>query len=303
MDFKIWSRIPRECFTFTFPIETGLTRRRVFWANDSPGLYQRRDYFSTIAAKVRVYRQDVAQINSNALTLAPEQKTSSATPDTVKVDAIVFCTGWISTNPLYSHSLALSLGLPVPLSEQDPAEVSLWEKSISSRSSTVLSQFPILRQQPKHHKEQPQCTPFRLYKGMVPPSDAVDHSIVFLGRVFVANNFRIAEVQALWAVAYLDGKIHHANPDSGDDSLFDERKRMEEEVADTVAWCRERYLSKGQAGNWFFYDVISYTDMILEQLGLQSHRRKGWFRNLFAPCFANDLKGIVDEYKMVYSAG
>lgn len=204
-------------------------------------------------------------------------------------------------SPLYSHSLALSLGLPVPVSEQDPGETSRWEKGVNASYSAVLSQFPILRQQPKYYKEEPQCTPFRLYKGMVPPSDAFDHSIVFLGKLFTTNNFRLAEVQALWAVAYLDGKILHANPNGGSDSPLDEKDQREKEVTDTVAWCRQRYLRKGQAGNWFFYDVISYTDMILEQLGLRSHIRKGWFRNLFAPCYASDLKRIVDEYKEVYS--
>lgn len=169
--------------------------------------------------------------------------------------------------------------------------------------STVLKKFPVLRQQPKYHQDKPPeslCTPFRLYKGMTPPSDAIDHSIVFLGKIFVSNNFRLAEVQALWAVAYLDGKISHAKSDSGGDSQLDEKEQREEEIANTVAWCRQRYPRKGKAGNWFFYDVISYTDMILRQLGLQSHRRKGWFRNFFAPCTASDLKEIVDEYKQIY---
>lgn len=284
------------------PSLSGLTCQSVFWANDSPGVCQRRDYFSTIAAQVRVYRQDVTRLDPNSLILAPKENTSSLELDKIYVDAIVFCTGWISANPLYSHSLALSLSLPVPLSEQDPVEASLWEESMNLKSSAVLSNFPLLRQQPECYKHQPRCTPFRLYKGMAPPSDTVDHSIVFLGKIVVSNNFRLAEVQALWAVAYLDGNILHANPSVRGDCPLGEKEQREEEVADTAAWCRQRYPSKGQAGNWFFYDVISYTDMILEQLGLQSHRRKGWFRNLFAPCFASDLRGIVSEYKQIYSA-
>ena len=287
---------------FGFSVETDLTRRRVFWANDSPGSCQHRDLFSTIAARVHVYRQDIARLESNALVLAPKEQAHSPTQDTVDVDAIVFCTGWLLMSPLYSHSLADSLGLPVPLSEQDRAKISSWEKSMSARSSTVLAKFPILRQQPKYHKSQSHCTPLRLYKGMAPPSDAVNHSIVFLGKLSTTNNFLLAEVQALWAVAYLDGKILRANPNRGDKTRLDEKEQREEEVLDVLAWCRQRYPNRGQAGNWFFYDVISYTDMILEQLGLQSHRRKGWFQTLFAPFFASNLKNIVDEYKRVHSA-
>ena len=68
-------------------------------------------------------------------------------------------------------------------------------------------------------------------------------------------------------------------------------------MAMTVAWDRRRYLNKGQLGSWFYFDVVAYADMLLEQLGLSSHRQKGWFGNLMDPCFASDLKGLVDEYK------
>lgn len=41
---------------------------------------------------------------------------------------------------------------------------------------------------------------------MTPIADIQDHSIVFLGRMVVFH-LRVAEVQALWAVAYLEGKL------------------------------------------------------------------------------------------------
>ena len=105
----------------------------------------------------------------------------------------------------------------------------------------------------------------------------------------VGNNFRTAEVQALWAVAYLDGRIKVDQSDA------------ERDVATTVAWDRRRYLNKGQLGSWFYYDVVAYADMLLEQLGLTSHRRKGWFGNLMDPCFASDLQGLSGEYKARYA--
>lgn len=105
----------------------------------------------------------------------------------------------------------------------------------------------------------------------------------------VGNNFRTAEAQALWALAYLDGRIKDL-PAEG---------QIEREVAETVAWDRRRYLNKGELGSWFYYDVVDYADALLEQLGLDSHRKgKGWYGDLVDPCFASDLKGLTQEYVM-----
>jgi len=43
------------------------------------------------------------------------------------------------------------------------------------------------------------------------------------------------------------------------------------------------------------FELVGYTDELLEQLGLKSYR-KGWWRDLFAPCMASDFKGLKEEY-------
>ena len=88
----------------------------------------------------------------------------------------------------------------------------------------------------------------------------------------------------MWATAYLDGKL--ALPS------LEERR---EEVALFIAWCRRRYLSNGEGGNWMTFELVAYTDQLLEQLGLKSHR-KGWFKDLFEPCVQSDLVGLKEEY-------
>lgn len=129
-------------------------------------------------------------------------------------------------------------------------------------------------------------------------------SIVFLGRLVVGNNFRVAEAQALWAVAYLDGHVTYPSLNGQDTfGTAEFRARAEEEVDHTIAWCQRRYLNKGMIGCWFFFDAISYSDMLLSQLHLTSHRKKGWTGwcwDLFGPCRANDLKDLASEYKSLY---
>jgi hypothetical protein len=45
---------------------------------------------------------------------------------------------------------------------------------------------------------------------------------------------------------------------------------MEKEVAMSIAWCRRRYLPKGELGHWLYFDLVPYTDALLQQLGLES---------------------------------
>lgn len=246
----------------------------------------RPDFLSTIANKVYVYRQTVDHLTSDTVILAPRKGSDKSTA--IQADLLVYCTGWLPISSIFSLQQASSYGLSVPIAEAAPEIQAKWEALEDSADSKVLAKFPHLGFPPKYRKIDPIYTPFRLFNAMVPPIDQT-HSIVFLGKMVVGNNFRTAEAQALWAVAYLDGKIKETET------------RMEEDVAMTVAWDRRRYLNKGDLGSWFYFDVVAYADMLLEQIGLSSHLQKGWFANLVDPCFASDLKGLAQEYKVKHT--
>lgn len=215
----------------------------------------------------------------------------------ILVDAIVYATGWKAANRLYSSSLALSLGLPIPLAEKENTTNRRLNELESSKDAAILSRFPILAHPPKYQHRAPQHSPFRLYKAIAPPSDAKTHSIVFLGKATTTNNFRTAEAQALWSVAYLDGNIPplvRSSLPSSPSTAEAEIRAREEDVAETVAWCRRRYLNKGEMGTWFYFDILAYTDMLLAQVGVRSHLNG---RGLMTACFAKDLAGVLDEYR------
>lgn len=266
--------------------------RRIFWQNDSSGVSNHADFLSNIAKNVHVYRRNISHLSKTSITLHPGR--SGITPDeekplTIPVDALVYCTGWSATSTLFPPREASKLGLAVPLKDADPETQAHWQHLEKAADPVILSRFPALSNPPTYRKIEPKETPFRLYKAMAPPADD-SHSIVFLGKMVVGNNFRTAEAQALWAVAYLNGELRR--PPS--------QKQKETEVAETVAWDRRRYLNKGELGSWFYYDVVDYSDGLFEQLGLSSHRQKGWKRNLLEPCFAADMTSIGDEYKRLH---
>ncbi|KAK5937491.1 hypothetical protein PMZ80_010109 [Knufia obscura] len=251
----------------------------IFWQNDSTGVCQRDDFFDTIARKVKVYREDIKEMNAHGLELADGTIASA--------DCVIFATGWKTSHPRIKvqedgQNLTLSLGLSV--SEPQASEASNnWEELISSASKQILARFPVLQHRPRYHDGPDNKAPLRLYKGVLPIND---RSIAFVGQMLSGNNFRIAEVQALYAVAALDGVL-----------LLPSKEHMRTTVAETIAWNRARYLSKGRHGNWLYWDMVPYTDDLLQELGLHSHRHTSYWKDLLMPCFARDLVGLIEEHR------
>lgn len=104
------------------------------------------------------------------------------------------------------------------------------------------------------------------------------------------NSYHTALAQTLYAIAAIDGTLKLP--------LKDE---MEKEVAFINRWCTKRYPVHGYLGNVVEFEMVSFTDHLLDQLGLNSHRNKGsWWSDLTDPCLASDYGGLVDEYRRKY---
>ena len=55
--------------------------------------------------------------------------------------------------------------------------------------------------------------------------------------------------------------------------------------------------AKGSLRTGCYWDMVPYTDMLLAELNLCSHRKASVWKDLFRPCFADDLAGLIDELK------
>jgi hypothetical protein len=233
------------------------------------------DFFDTIAKHVHVYRQDVSCISESGLELANGTK--------IAADAIIYATGWKPNLSYIDKQLATKLGLPMSEGEQDEKTLNHWHMLEQKADATIAAKFPVLSRVPSHRQPESKLTPLRLYKSVVPISD---HSIAFLGKAVIAHACPAAEVQALWAVAALDSKV-----------TFPSIEEMEREVAETTAWSRRRYLTRGYSAMWFPWDLIPYTDMLLKQLGLNSHRGSSWWSDMTTPSYSSKLRGLIGEYR------
>lgn len=240
-------------------------------------MLNRPDFWDIIAQNAQIYEDEILELDKGFIRLKGGE--------VIPTDAILCGTGWTPSLDFFKDLLA-ELGLPHMLKSSPTGEQEKWARLQREADQKVLTHFPQLGNPPDHYQAPIQSTPYRLYKGIAPLSF---DSIAFVGHVLIGSYFRAAECQAIWATAYLDKQL--AMPS------LEERQA---EVALSTAWCRRRYLSRGERGNWMVFELISYTDNLLEEVGLSSHR-KGWFRDLFVPCVASDLRGLKDEYVRKYS--
>ena len=186
-----------------------------------------------------VHRQNITSFTKNSVILEGSPKTS------LKTDFVLLCTGWRDTLSPFPHGYWTRLGLPY-FNQEDPSFAEEWDRLDSNADAEIDRLFPILAQPPKT------ASPlirnrnvWRQYRRMVPPDIAAEgkNSIVFLGQVYIMQTVLHAEVQALWAVAYLIGRVD-----------VPDLLTMRREVAEWNSWTRKRYLHRGNTMPYAIYD-------------------------------------------------
>ena len=197
---------------------------------------------------------------------------------------MVLCgTGWErgTVSELFDAKLVQRLGLPFPKDEESPESASKWEKLVLDADEMVMKRFPILANPPPHHHVYAPQTPFRLDRGIAP---LTDDTIAFMNFVTAGNKLFCAEVQAMWAVAFLDKAI--ALP-----SLEEREKR----IALWIAWNKRRYLSKGELGSFAAFDTMPYADTLLNDWA-EGTKRSNWGSYYFKPYLPPELGNLWKGY-------
>ena len=241
-------------------------------------MIQHEDFWDTIAKNVSIYRSDIHSMKSKAILLDDGSQISA--------DALFCGTGWTKNYPFLSQKLVVDLGLPHALEEDRANESEKWSALLAAADKQVLERFPQLANPPPYFHHSNKTTTLRLYNCMAP---LTDDSIVFLGNIQLSNSFRTAEAQATWATAYFDGVVK-----------LPELEQAEKEVAYMNAFSRRRYPSHGSMGDYFHFDLVGYTDKLLNDVGVKSHRKGWWWQDLTSPCIASDLRDVKDEYLSKY---
>lgn len=228
----------------------------------------------------KVHIADIATLSSKTVQLS--------TGEFLSTDALIAATGWehVPSIKFLPEGIERDLGIPYLSTEPDPA--------IEEADKEIFQRFPRLAEQPiinpdlkKMSDVEETRQPFRLYRFTVPPSDKFGRSITFHGMLHAPSHCLWSEIQGLWAVAYLTGRMQlPSEADRARDALLVSR------------WLVWRYpAGYGRQVPDYAMDSLPRLDQLMRDLGLDPRRKKGTFSEMFSPYRPWDYKGIVDEWR------
>lgn len=222
----------------------------------------------------------------------------------LKIDALVYATGWETGGDVQfkPESLRTQLGLPTtqPPDSEDLALIKKAEHELHQRfpylqtrdTSRLHHPIPSLRYEPV---AAPTQQPYRLYRFLVPAAYLRQRSIGFTGALMCLGNAPCAYLQGLWLTAYLDGTLEL--PQASDEQIKYEVYR------DT------QYCSLRNAGGYgtvspdLVFDSLPYFNALMRDLGFEGKRKgglwgwKNWAAESFRSYGPEDYEGLVEEWK------
>ncbi|KAL4795198.1 hypothetical protein BDV19DRAFT_399040 [Aspergillus venezuelensis] len=247
------------------------------------------DFFALIRqGLVKVHIADVERLERNTIILSNQER--------LVARGLILCTGWKASPGIrfLPDGIEQQLGFPWTadlLDQQDHDQ-----DVVKDNRQKIYTRLPMLKTAPARRiyraKDEIVLHPFRLARFMVPPMLWDDHSIAILGTVTTFNTPLVTEVQALWALVYLNHALeltgHHPQ---------DKESALREATLHSEFVALRSPTNHGSRNSDFVFEVLPYLDMLLTDLGLRTARKGPWWRNLFVPHQPTDYAGLVEEWK------
>ncbi|KAK4153328.1 hypothetical protein C8A00DRAFT_43752 [Chaetomidium leptoderma] len=137
-------------------------------------------------------------------------------------------------------------------------------------------------------------TPYRLYRFLVPPSPRFleKRNLAFIGAHRSVHAVVVAQCQALWITAFFQDRLPSLR------SLDPETARYETFWHTEYERLRRPRQSGGSGARFpdLVFDSIPYVDMLLEDLGMRTLRKKTLWGNVFEPHTPRDYRGLTQEW-------
>ncbi|GAD93458.1 hypothetical protein ACLA_062960 [Paecilomyces variotii No. 5] len=293
------------------------------------GIANQRGFWDAVRApNVHIHRSAIESVSGDASSHDGVIITLADGTNIPQTDLLIQATGWKPSVPIEftPPSLVLQLGLscPVPRNiltntkEKDGYQddkvdqgikdlLKYWESIDSISASRIRRAFGPNSGPPKdvvHNTTAPtddfEFTPYRLFRRMVAPElvKEGDRSFVALGFVLTATTAVVAEVQALWAAAFLTGGLDNTNilgSTNGNHGALSidrmSRDDIDRDVSEDVVW-------GGLTGVGPGVDTLHYNDMLLRDLDICPYRMGGGFMNELTSVYTpKSYRGIVEEWK------
>lgn len=258
------------------------------------------DFFELLrSGTVKVHIADVTHLSAGKVHLS----------DGTELESEIMCcvTGWKWTPPLRFLPEGIDEDLGIPHAHTHSRLGHLMDKA----DQEILDKFPRLKCPPVQNKDyiplteqkgvsanrgavdSPQSnslTPWTLYHFMVPPSqEMLQHrDIAFAGILMNFNVPLTMHVQSLWINAYFRGD-GLSLPDDVEDTQY--------QAVLHSRFGKWRYpAGHGSQYPDFVFDAQPYIDLLMRDLGLQVHRKRGALAEILEPYGPQDYKDVGQEW-------
>lgn len=192
---------------------------------------------------------------------------------------------------LTTDMLIYAIGLPVQISHIPSLtgnHDAQWPtQAMEEADKEVLAKFPRLSNPPVEPKK-PTYTQYRLYRSILPfpLMKKRDRSLTFVGYLQGAAICIIGDVSALWAVAWMTGKL----------DIERDMDEMEKECDLLNAFIKRRYLNAGREIPYLPFEWMTILNYMLEELEVSLPEA-----GALTPRYPIFYRGIVEKWLAVHS--
>ncbi|KAG5973383.1 hypothetical protein E4U55_000574, partial [Claviceps digitariae] len=272
--------------------------RSAFWTGSALSIHNyARDVHDLVRrGRIGVHIADVARLRGQEVLLTDGTLFTD-------VDALVCATGWVKQCPVRF------VGLDPDCRPGSLGALSAQERQmlVSEADASILASFPMLSSSrnngndddddiktkdttPPPHQPPPE-PPLRNHRFIVPAdgSHLSRRNLAYAGMLSTVSTPIVATVQALWISAFFDGKLQREPPPPD---------QLTREVMLHTQFSRWRYPS-GRYGAEvpdLAFESLPYVDLLLNDLGVRTWRKRSWVRELVEAYEPRDYAGLVDEW-------
>lgn len=247
-----------------------------FWIGSGLSIHNyRTDFWQLVKdGKIKVYIDNIDHLSQGKIHLESGTVLDS--------EAIICSTGWKKESSLKFKNLS-EAGLGLDLDAEEKIKLN------NQYDEKILSLYPRLKDQPQLAFEPKESDPYRMYRFIVPPTMVAKRNLAFAGMVSTINTCICATVQGLWISAFLDGQL---------DRVASTEDEITHEVMLHTQWGKWRYpCGYGASLPDMVFDALPYATMLLNDCGVNTHRKGGGVGEIFKPYGPEDFKGLIEEWK------
>ncbi|KAH6687186.1 hypothetical protein F5X68DRAFT_8971 [Plectosphaerella plurivora] len=263
------------------------------------------DFWSLVKSDaVSVHIGDVSRLSPNTVHLADGT--------TLAADTLLAHGGWLHVPPIKFLPEGIDAELGIPHAPSKGAEQTADADLAALADQDIFRRFPKLREppawdpthtppasRPGFRTSDPNAaavTPWNLHRFTAPaaPRFLRARDTAFVGHVGNFSTAITAHIQGLWVAAYMTGRL------ARDPGAVPAAELLYETVLHN-RFGRWRYpVDWGERAPSFIFDAVPYLDLLLQDLGLQSHRKGGWWAEMWSPYMSPDYRTVNEEWKAKY---